>query len=102
LLSSQLFCQQESRRPYSIPLLPGSYASRLASRNTTLFYPETASFCTLLHKHLARTTQKTQPLCCWEGVFTAPLYSNESYSSVACVFIAAGVCLQSRCLTINL
>jgi hypothetical protein len=24
----------------------------------------------------ARTTQKTQPLCCWEGLFTDPLSSN--------------------------
>jgi hypothetical protein len=34
--------------------------------------------------------QKTQPLHCWKGVFKALLHSNESYSIVACVFVAAG------------
>jgi hypothetical protein len=29
----------------------------------------------------------------WVGVFTAPLHSNGSYSIVACVFVAAGMCL---------
>jgi hypothetical protein len=44
---------------------------------------------------------ETQPLCCLEGVFTALLNSNGSYSIVACIFIAAGMCLPSRCLTTN-
>jgi hypothetical protein len=38
---------------------------------------------------------------CWEGVFTAPLRSNGSYSIAACVFIAARMCLPSRCIAIN-
>jgi hypothetical protein len=33
-------------------------------------------------------------------VFTAPLHSNGSYSIVGFVFVAAGICLQSRCLAI--
>jgi hypothetical protein len=45
--------------------------------------------------------QKTQPIYCSEGVFTAPLHSNGSYSIVAFVFIAAGMCLPSRCLAMN-
>jgi hypothetical protein len=40
-------------------------------------------------------------LYCWRGVFTAPLYSNGSYSSVACLFVAGGMCLPTRCLTMN-
>jgi hypothetical protein len=28
---------------------------------------------TLLYNHFARAAQKTQPVCCWEGVFTEPL-----------------------------
>jgi hypothetical protein len=56
---------------------------------------------TLLYNHFARTTQQTRPLYCWEGVFTAPLHSNGSYSIVACVFVAAGMFLPSRCLAIN-
>jgi hypothetical protein len=56
---------------------------------------------TLLYNHFARTTQETQPLYCWEGVFTAPLHSNRSYSIVACVFIAEGMCLPGRCLAMN-
>jgi hypothetical protein len=35
-------------------------------------------------------------------VFTAPLISDESYSIVACVFVAAGMCLTSRCLAMGL
>jgi hypothetical protein len=53
---------------------------------------------TLLYNHFAQTTQKTQLLSCWEGVFTAPLHSNRSYSIVACAFVASGMCLPSRCL----
>jgi hypothetical protein len=34
-------------------------------------------------------------------VFTAPLHSIGSYSIVACVFVAAGMCLASRCLAMN-
>jgi hypothetical protein len=34
-------------------------------------------------------------------VFTALLHSNESYSIVACVFVAAGICLPSRCLAMD-
>jgi hypothetical protein len=32
---------------------------------------------------------------------TSPLHRNGSSSSVACVFISAGTCLPSRCLTMN-
>jgi hypothetical protein len=49
----------------------------------------------------ARTTQKTQPLYRWEGVFTAPLHSDGSYSIVASVFVSAGICLPSRCLAMS-
>jgi hypothetical protein len=45
--------------------------------------------------------QKTQPLCCSEGVLTAPLCISGSYPIVACVFLAAGMCLPSRCLAMN-
>jgi hypothetical protein len=82
----------------SILLLPSSYLGRLASRNST-------RLCnlkwTLLFNHFARTTQKTQPLYCWEGVFTAPLHRNGSCSIVACVFVPTGMCISSRCLAMN-
>jgi hypothetical protein len=79
----------------SIPLLPTSYPGwRSETRLTLLNW-------TLLYNYFARTTQKTQPLYCCEGVFTAPLHSNGSYSIVACVFVAAGTCLRSCCLEIN-
>jgi hypothetical protein len=80
----------------SIPVIPSSYPGRLASRNSTVLLN-----WTLLYDYLAWTTQKTQSLYCWEGVFTAPLHSNGSYSIVACVFISAGMCLPSRCLAMN-
>jgi hypothetical protein len=85
----------------SIPLLPSSYPGRLASRNSTPFCAASTRFRTLLYNHFATTTQKTQPLYCWEGMFTVPLHSNGSYSVVACVFIAAGMCLPSHCLAMN-
>jgi hypothetical protein len=34
-------------------------------------------------------------------VFTVPLHSNASYSIVACVFVAMGMCLPSSCLAMN-
>jgi hypothetical protein len=34
-------------------------------------------------------------------VFTAPLHSNGSYSIFACLFVAAGMCLPSRCLAMS-
>jgi hypothetical protein len=55
----------------------------------------------LLYNHFTRTTQKTQPLSCWEGVFTAPLHNNGSYSTIACVFVVARICLPNRCLPMN-
>jgi hypothetical protein len=54
-----------------------------------------------MKNNFAEPTQKTQPLYCWEGVFTAPLHKNGSYFIVACIFIAAGMCLPSRCLAMN-
>jgi hypothetical protein len=57
---------------------------------------------TLLYNHFAWIPRKTQPLYCWEGVFTGPLHSNVSYSIEACVFAAVGMWLPSRCLAINL
>jgi hypothetical protein len=48
----------------------------------------------------ARTTQKTQSVYFW-GVFTAPLHDNGSYAIFACVFIAAGMCLLSSCLAMD-
>jgi hypothetical protein len=56
----------------------------------------------LLYNYLAGTTQETQPLYCWEGVFAAPLYSNGIYLIVTCLFVAAGMCLPSRCLEMNI
>jgi hypothetical protein len=38
---------------------------------------------------------------CSSVVFTAPLHNNGSYPIVACVFVAAGMCLPSRCLTMG-
>jgi hypothetical protein len=85
----------------SVPLLPSSYPDKLASRNLTPFYSVTASFGALLYKNFARITHRTQPLYCWEDVFTGPFNSNGSYSTVAWVFVAAGIRLPSRCLAMN-
>jgi hypothetical protein len=85
----------------SIPLLLSSYPGRLAFRNSTLFFTTPVSLGNFLHNNSAQSTQKTQPHYCWEGVFLAPLHSNGSYSIVSCVLVAAGMCLPSRCLAIN-
>jgi hypothetical protein len=42
-----------------------------------------------------------EPLYCWEGVVTAPLNINGSYSIVAWLSVAAGICLPSRCLAMD-
>jgi hypothetical protein len=94
-----LFCNCELN---SIPLLPSSYPCRLASRNSTLhsmlLLPASELFfITTLHR-----PRRKQPLYYWEGMFTAPLHSNGSYSIVVCVFVASGICLPSRCLAMNI
>jgi hypothetical protein len=73
-----LFCNGQF---ISIPLLPSSYSDiwRLET-------PLTLNW-TLLYNDFARTTQKTQFFYRWEGVLTAPLHSNGSYST----------CLRIRC-----
>jgi hypothetical protein len=91
-----LFCNCQFRRLGSIQFLCPE-ADILAGWRL-----ETRFDWTLLYNHFARTTQKTQPLYCWEGVLTASLHSNRSYSIVACVFVAAGMCLPSRCLALNM
>jgi hypothetical protein len=64
-----------------------------------------------VQKNSANSVQQTpssesfqvyQPHYCWEGVFTVALHSNGSYSIVALAFVAAGMCLPSRCLTMNI
>jgi hypothetical protein len=76
-----LFCNSQLN---SALLLPSSYPGRLASRN-----PTRRPNWILLYNHFVRTTQKT-----------GPLYWG-SYSIVACIFVAAGMCLRSRCLAIT-
>jgi hypothetical protein len=36
-----------------------------------------------------------------ENYVYSAMHSNGNYSIVACVFVAAGMCLPSRCLAIN-
>jgi hypothetical protein len=57
---------------------------------------------TLTYNHFAISKQKTQPLCCLGDVFIAPLHNNGSYSIVTCVFVAARMCLPSRCLSMDI
>jgi hypothetical protein len=93
-----LFCNWQFRRLGSIQL-PSSDAHipagwRLETR-LTLFNS------TFLYNHFARTMHITQPFYCWEGVFTAPLHSN-GCSIVACIFVAAEMCLPILCLAMNI
>jgi hypothetical protein len=55
-----------------------------------------------IYNSLTVTSNHTwHSLLCWEGLFTAPLTRNGSYPIVACVFVAAGMCLPTRCLAIK-
>jgi hypothetical protein len=74
--------------------LPTKFNSRIVSRQADVSKLNLLKW-TLLCNHFARTTQKIKPLYSWEGVFTAPLHSNGRY------FIAAGMCLPTRCLTMD-
>jgi hypothetical protein len=74
----------------SIPLLPSSYLARLASRNSTQFLSTELFFISTSHG-----PRRKQTLYCFEGLFSTPLHSNGSYSIVACVFVAAEMCLPS-------
>jgi hypothetical protein len=93
-----LFCNGQFRRLDSIQFLCSQAhilaGWRLETQLILLYW-------TFLYNHFARTTQKTQPLCCWEGVFTASLHSKGSYSIVACVFVEEGMFLPSRCLAMD-
>jgi hypothetical protein len=80
------------------PVATANSGTRLTSNSCAWKDGVTKLNWTLLYNHVTRTTQKTQPLYCWECMFTAPLSSNGSYSIVACVFVAAGMCLPSSCL----
>jgi hypothetical protein len=71
-----------------IPLHRSSYPGTLGSRKATNSFQTELFFITTLHGPLRK-----QRLYCWEGVFTAPI--------VACVFVPAGMCLPSRCLSMN-
>jgi hypothetical protein len=42
-----------------------------------------------------------EPLCTDHAENTAPLHSNGIYSTFACLFVATGICLLSRCLAMN-
>jgi hypothetical protein len=91
-------------RPYFIVSdlrLPFSSAPTTCRVTVEVFDPASTRVLTVLnwalvYNHFERTTQKTQPLYCWEFSFTAPLYSNGSYS-----IVTAGMCLPRRCLSMN-
>jgi hypothetical protein len=86
--------------PFRRPLRPGG----LRWRYTT---PPPHGFLILAAggpRYIAsrRTDRKHRFLYCCEAVFTALLHNNGSYSIIACVFIAAGTFLPSRCLAKNI
>jgi hypothetical protein len=80
-----------------IPLLPSSCLGRLASRNST----NSKNLLCPSYNPSARTTKRTRPLYCWEGVFTALLRNNGSYLIVPRVFVPAGMCLPRSCLPMD-
>jgi hypothetical protein len=97
-----LFCSCQFRRLDSIQFLCSQTHIPAGSRSETrLFTSLNGLNWTLPYNNFERTTQKTQPLYYWEGVFTAPLHSNGSCSTVACIFVAPRICLQSCSLAMD-
>jgi hypothetical protein len=88
---SQSHCHFKAQMKFSfhslIPFLPlfcncqfNSSAPKLISWQAGVSKLNSVLFNWILpYNHFAQTTQKMQPLYCWEGVFTAPLHSNENY-----------------------
>jgi hypothetical protein len=99
-----IFCNCQFRRLDSIQFLcsqahiPSGWRpeTRLFTSRRLLFF----EICP--YNNSARTKQKIGLLCCWKGVFSPLLHSNGSYPIVACVFVAAGMCLPSPCLTMGI
>jgi hypothetical protein len=79
----------------SIPLLQNSDPRHadVSKLTQTIFF---VLFMTLRHGK-----RRKHSLYYWKGVFTAPLYSNGSYSIVSCVFLATGMSFPSSCLAID-
>jgi hypothetical protein len=78
-----------------------SSAPKLISRQAGVSQLDSLLKWTLLYNSFALTTQRIQLLYCYVAVFTAPLRSNGSSSIVASVFVAAEICLPSRCLAMK-
>jgi hypothetical protein len=76
-----------------------SVARWLTLHNWTLNCTVAPSVFKLTPRHGQR---RNHSLSCYEGVFTTSLHSNGSYSSVACIFVAAGMCFLCRCLAMNI
>jgi hypothetical protein len=66
--------------------------------NTYIIY--TQRFSLSLYNPSARTTQKTQCLCCCEALFTEPLSSNDVL--LLRMYASAGMCLPNHCLAMDL
>jgi hypothetical protein len=82
-----LFCNCQFRRLDSVQFFCSQAHNLAGWRLKTRLTRLTLLKWTLIYDHFARTTQKTQSLCCREGVFAEPLHSIGSYSTVACVFV---------------
>jgi hypothetical protein len=95
-----LFCDCQFWRLDSIQLLCSQAHILAGWRIETQLFIERPQLNSSLY-HFAGTKQKTQPLYCWYGVFTAPLHSNGNYLIVACVFVVAGKCLPRSCLAMG-
>jgi hypothetical protein len=93
-----LFCNCQFRRFSSIQFLCSQTHILAGWRLQTrlIFQLSKLFFITTLHG-----PRRNQGIYCWEGVFTALFHSSRSYSIVACVFVATGLCLQIRCLAVN-
>jgi hypothetical protein len=84
-----LFCNYQLN---SIPLLRSSYPGRLASRNSTQFFATELFFITPLHGPRGNRSLSIVGKACLQ---------RRCIAIVACVFVAAGMCLPSRCLAMN-
>jgi hypothetical protein len=80
-------------------------ANSSQSPSTAIFRtrPNSNSSCVRSSLYSLKADQQRTPLpLLLRRRVTAPLHSNGIYSIVACVFVAAGMCLPSRCLEMGI
>jgi hypothetical protein len=95
-------CSVFTKRFLVTKLSNGNFSASVAFRLTLYNWTLDCTVASVVFKITPRQgPRRIHNFYCWEGVFTAPLLGNGTYSFVVCVFVAPGICLPSRCLAMN-